>query len=242
MTKKKKNINKLIILKRKIIIFFIIFFGFVSLVYATDIIQDYIKTQTVSSTWTNNNHITVSRIKTTYYINVDEDTILTNDQLRWFYYDNIFWYFRLDWSDDLNKNVHISSSSSQVIWSCSKAWKFAWKAYSKYVWFIDFQYNSSHFVYYCEDDNKLYWKAYSKNLGSQVFDWIHIRQVIKTPVQEINDIPDFSNEDNEIKENTIDTTIKNYKDWNIWWWDWYEIEKSDLQTDFPDENTFWIIK
>jgi hypothetical protein len=49
MTKKKNNINKLKILKRKIIIFFIIFFGFVSLVYATDIIQDYIKTQTVNS-------------------------------------------------------------------------------------------------------------------------------------------------------------------------------------------------
>jgi hypothetical protein len=223
------------------IIIWTIIFSY-TIIYASDVIEDYIQTQSANWKWTNNNQITFSRKKTTYYINVNNDTNLTNDQLRWFYYDNIFWYFRLDWSDNLDNNVHISSTNSESIWSCNKAWKFSWKAYSKYVGFINFNYNNNKFVYYCEDDNKLYWKAYSPLLWTQIFDWIKIRKTKKKVIDSIDDVPDFANDTNEIKENTIDPTIKNYKDYNIWWWDWYKIENAEINEFSPDESTFWIIK
>lgn len=228
---------------KKIIFPILIFISYISFVYWVDVIWDYIKTQQAIWTWTNNNKITFSRIKTTYYINKDNDNNLTWDQLRWFYYDNIYWYFRLDWSDDLDKNVHISSNSPITItWKCNKAWKFSWKAYSKYVWYINFNYDSNYYVYYCEDDWKLYWYAYDDNLGSQPMNEIKIN--INNQNQEIQNIDDINNytQDNRvIKENTIDSTIRNYRDYNIGGWDWYEIENTSSWNVIND-NIFWIVK
>ena len=84
----KKSKNKKFFLKKRFLSNIWIFIWIMTFslvwVYWIDIIWDYIKTQT--STWigTNNNKITFSNKKTTYYINKDDDNILTWDKLRWY--------------------------------------------------------------------------------------------------------------------------------------------------------------
>jgi hypothetical protein len=242
----KKNKNKKFFLSKRFLSKFwisiwIIIFSLIW-VYWIDTIWDYIKTQTSTWTWTNSNKITFSNKKTTYYINKNDDDILTWDKLRWYYYDNIYWYFRLDWSQTESNNVHITSTSSISIDSCNKWWKFSWKAYSKYMWYIDFNHTWSWtFVYYCEDDKKIYWNTNSTNLWKQNLNWIEInireKQIIDDITQKVE-----TQDDNNYIENTgsIQSTDNNWNDNNIGGWDKYEIEKSDIEE--LEWNVFWIIK
>ena len=209
-------------------------------VYAIDTIWDYIKTQTSTWTWTNQNKITFSKHKTTYYINKDDDNILIWDMLRWYYYDNIYWYFRLDWSQNSSDNVHITNETVSN-WACTEWYKFSWKAYSKYMWYINFNYSSSIFVYYCKTDNKIYWDTYSTNLWKQNLDWIKINLREKQIIDNIEQKVEIQDDNQYIEDdNTIDWTNKNWNNNNIWGWDKYEIENSN--TEKLDWNVFWIIK
>ena len=140
-----------------------------------------------SSTWTgssNNAAISFSTWSTpTYYINKWNNSTIIWNYLQWYYYDSVFWYFRLDWSWDKKENV-------RIVWTTSKCWtgvwyKLWWKAKWVYstgtldgsseiesAWYIDFDHNSSTFVYYCEEDKQLYWRWYSRWIWYQDFEWI----------------------------------------------------------------------
>jgi len=239
---KKKKFFSIKIFFLKISLFIIItFFSIIWITYAIDVIWDYIKTQISTWTWTNSNKIIFSNKKTTYYINKDDDNILIWDQLRWYYYDNIYWYFRLDWSQDLARNVYINDWPYNIWW-CNEAYSFTWSAYSKYMWYIDFYYDSNNFVYYCNDDDKkiIYWTGYTELLWKQIFDWIKINIRKK---QIINDITEkvITQDDNNYIENT--GSIQSNYNWNnnnIWGGDKYEIENSTINK--LEWNVFWIIK
>jgi len=85
---KKKKKKKFFLKKSIFYNFFILIvlcFSLLWVTYAIDVIWDYIKTQTSSWIWTNQNQITFSKHKTTYYINKDNDDIFTWDMLRWYY-------------------------------------------------------------------------------------------------------------------------------------------------------------
>lgn len=240
-SKNKKFFSKKRFFSKILIFIWIIIFSLIW-VYWINIIWDYIKTQTSTWTGTNNNKITFSHKKTTYYINKDDDNILTWDKLRWYYYDNIYWYFRLDWSQTESDNVHVSSWPTTIL-GCTEWYKFSWKAYSKYVWYIDFNYNSTVFVYYCNDINnkKIYWDTYSTNLWKQNLDWIEIRIKEKIIIDKIEEYIDISNDTDLIEnENSIDWSNNNWNNNNIWGWDKYEIENSNIEE--TDWNVFWIIK
>ena len=137
-----------------------------------------------SSTNQGSNHSTISFstgwiTKFTYYVNDWNNSTIIWNYLKWYYYDSVFWYFRLDWSTDKTKNV-------RIVWTTSKCWSWVWyklwgKAKGVYsiwgtdywsAWYIDFDYNSSTFVYYCESDKKLHWKWYSRWIWYQDFEWI----------------------------------------------------------------------
>lgn len=243
--KKKKFFSQKNIISSISIFFWAILIWIFSLVsvYAIDIIGDYIKTQNSTWTWTNNNKITFSKHRTTYYINKDDDNNFIWDELRWYYYDNIYWFFRLDWSTDISKNVHIDSWPSHI-WTCTEAYKFNWKAYSKYMWYIDFNYNSTYFVYFCKDDYKIYWNTYSDNLWKQNLDWIKIEIKQKQVINKIEDKQNIQDDNNYIENNnSIDSTDKNWNNNSIWGWDKYEIENSTIKdSNDLDESVFWIIK
>jgi len=240
----KKNKKKRVFLKKsffsKITIFvFFSFFTVIWVTFAMDVIWDYIKTQTWIGIWTNSNKITFSNKKTTYYINKNDDENFVWDQLRWYYYDDTYWYFRLDWDKDLSKNVYINSWPNNINW-CNNAYSFTWSAYSKYVWYMDFHYDNEKFVYYCDDDKTIYWTWYTENLWEQIFDGIKInmrkKQVIDSIEQKI-----ISEDDNKyIEDNNSIKWDNNWNNNNIWGWDKFDIENSDI--DELDWNVFWIIK
>ena len=240
-----KNKNKKFFLIK--IIFFILFIWFLTgTIYWFDIIWDYIKKQFSVGTWTNSNQISFSNKKTTYYINEWNDNILENNHFVWYYYDNIYWFFRLDWSSNSSNNVHISNEVVTNIGSCNNGLKLKWKAYSTFVWYIDFNHNSSIYVYYCKDDDTLYWKSYSNTLWTQIFNWIKIKKIeINNEINDIIDNKAIVNDNVIIKENTYNSNNNNYyNNNNIWWWDRFELEKNIKENiEFKNnENTFWIIK
>jgi hypothetical protein len=241
----KKSKNKKFFLT-KIILFILLSSFFTGVVYWIDVIWDYIKKQSALWKGTNNNQVTFSQQKTTYYINKWDDNILEWNNFVWYYYDHIYWFFRLDWSANNNENIHISSDTvnSTIDW-CTEWLKLKWKAYSKNVWFIDFNYSTSNYVYYCKDNDTLYWKSYSNTLWSQTFNWIEIEKIVNN--NEINSILDnkwISNDTNRIVEDTNNYSNQNWENLNIWWWDKYTLEEEIKNSNSIKDNvnSFWIIK
>lgn len=242
--KKKFFIGKIILLT-----FIITFWTWIT--YWIDSIWDYIKTQIATWSWSNSNTTTISRwAKTTYYINKDNNNNYLGDYLRWFYYDNIYWYFRLDWSSDLTESVHFENWPIVINypWNsiCNNWYKLWWKAYSKYVWFINFNFDASTFVYYCKDDNSLHWHTNSISLWRQSFEWIQFRTIKTNEIQKIEDNSTFKNNSNLIKDkDTYDTSNNNFdNNESIWWWDKFEIERTEIiewRWKY-NESIFWIIK
>ena len=243
MKKKKKIYFK----KLKILFFVLGIIWWISLSFAYDKIWEYIKTQS------SNSRITVSKHLTTYYVNKNNDYNAIWDYLKGYYYDSVYWYFRLDWSDDLNNNVHFSSKFSWDSTKCSSGtwYTLSWFAYSKYYWYINFDYWT--WVYYCVNDNKLHWFAYSDHLWYQSFEGIKFNIIdhkeIKTP--DINDKYDinsdtttkkYDSKNRKIKENSLDPTNNNWNNKNIGWWDKYIIDTIKQEKLKPNENSFWIIK
>ena len=227
----------------KIITFSFIMLFWATVAYWTDTIWEYIKTQTATLKGSNNSEVTFSNNLTTYYINKDNNNSSIWDYFKGYYYDNRFWYFRLDWSPTKTNNTRIVSTTSKCAsWDWYKLWGFA---YSKYAWYIDFDYDSNIYVYYCESDEKLHGYWYSKHLWFQAFEWIWFKIVSIDTTPDIEDDGWFTNDWSVIENDTTNWT-NNWSSENIWGWDRYEIENAEIiEWDWAfnkDESIFWIIR
>lgn len=227
---KKQQIKKF--LNRKKIYIFASFFMFSS-VYATFTLF-LITPQTSTQVWSNNSIISFTWVtdKQWYYVNDENNSTIIKNYFKGYYYDNLYWYFKLDWSNDKTKNVKIIWSTDKCnTWYWYKLW---WKAYNEFVWYIDFDYDLNNFVYFCSIDWKLHWKAYSKIIWFQNFEWIDIQIVVEVEslFEKITNYI-FNNDTTEIEQNTYN--INNEQNLNTFWWDL-------IQTETVKESIFYIIK
>lgn len=117
---------------------------------------------------------------TSYYIDKDTDSTIEWDFLSWYYWDNQYWFFQLDWSADITKNV-------RVIWStnrCGTSYGFILWWYAKSIgdptnleqvaWFMNFHYDDDHYVYFCKWDGKIYWEIYNEDFWVKSF-WLWLQ-------------------------------------------------------------------
>lgn len=194
---KKQKINKiksfklLTDKKNKTLVSFLIALSLtVWVVFAATWVELFISKQSSLNRWSNNSLISFSTWSTTtHYINEGNNSTIIWNYLKGYYYDSVFWYFRLDWSSDKKENVRIVWTTSKCTsWFGYKLW---WKAKWVYstawldigadldsAWYIDFDHNSSTFVYYCEVDKSLHWKWYSRWIWYQDFEWIWFEVVV----------------------------------------------------------------
>ena len=203
-----------------------------------DTISHIIPYQLSSSTWSSSSEISFSTWSSTNsdtnYINAWDNSSIIWNYFNWYYYDSVLGFFKLNWSSDKSKNVHISNSTSR----CSSGYwyKFSWYAYSTYYGFINFAYSNSIFVYYCESDKKLHWYAYSEHNWFQNFEdiWFNIVPAVWGTIVNnssslfVNDITEIDNED------SFSWSSSNYDHETIGW-DRINIEDTD-------ESIFYIIK
>ncbi len=168
------------IMKKKQQLFLHIILSFVitcSIVYWADVVSEELSRQEGTLAWASKVIVTNEPLKPTTYINAGNNSTVIWNYLAWYYYDSIFWYFRLDWSNDKSKNVRIIESTERCTTGYGyKLWGKAKSSNSPSgedtAWYIDFDYSDSTFVYYCESDQSLHWKAYSETLWFQDFEWI----------------------------------------------------------------------
>ena len=197
--------------------------------------------QTSTEVWSNNNEIsfTWSSWNQGYYVNEWDDSAIIGNYFEGYYYDSLYWFFRLDWSSNKSENV-------RIIWSTTACatwywYKLGWKAYSENAWYIDFNYNSSTFVYFCASDGKLHGTAYSEYIWFQDFEWIIVWVVsgsVPTNLTEkVENDTVFVNDTSNIDESTTSSPA-----WTEWWtvietfgWDF-------IQFDPKKESVFYIIK
>lgn len=165
-----------------------------------------------------------------YYVNDKDNSAIIWNYFKGYYYDSLFWFFKLDWSSNAGDNVRIIGSTTKCVnWYWYKLWG---KAYSQVSWYIDFGYDNNTFVYYCLSDKKLHWTAYWKYIWYQSFDWIQIDVSVDVPslVEKVkNDL--FRNDTTNIENSTIlsQDEIK-----SLWW--------NLIQIDDTKESIFYIIK
>jgi len=159
---------------------------FLSYVYAADTTSDTFVSQSSSWLWSNNSVISTEFFARpsgsgAYYMNRWNNSSVIWNYFEGFYYDSILGYFELDWSNNLNENVRIISST----WICSGSYgyKLWWYAYSPAYWYMDFDYNDDTFVYYCEEDRFLRWHAYN------VFSWFQNFEGIAFDIWADSDVP-----------------------------------------------------
>ncbi len=154
----------------------------------------------------------------TFYNNKKNNSSIIWNFLSWYYYDSVYWFFKLDWSSDESKNVRIVDSTDKCPWYW---YKLGWYAYSENFWFVDFSYDNNIFVYYCIDNTVsewgyLKWYAYLENIWFQNFDWIKfsIKPEVVNNSALINDENNFVNDNTEITnpEFENDSDVIN---WNI---------------------------
>ncbi len=153
----------------------------------------------------------------TYYINNEDNSSIIWNYFKWYYYDSIYWFFKLDWNSiDKYQNVRIVNSTDK----CSWYWyKLGWYAYSENFWFVDFSYDDDNFVYYCVGDKKLYWYAYLESIWFQNFEWIWF-EIIPEIINQAETIESntFVNDNTEITDWSNKNENKNNNDiiqWNI---------------------------
>jgi hypothetical protein len=147
----------------------------------------------------------------TQYVNKENNSSIIGNYLKWYYYDSVYWFFKLDWSNDESKNVRIINSTDK----CNGYWyKLWWYAYSENFWFIDFSYDNNTFVYYCVWEWswwnwKLHWFAYMPNIWFQNFEWIEfdIKPEVTTKAAEIQD-DSFVNDTTEITKPEFENDIE----------------------------------
>lgn len=221
-------------------IFCVMFFSS-GVVFAIDSISEYFTDQTATQPWSNESLISMLvwwSIDDPAYINAGNNSTIIWNYFSWYYYDSVYGFFRLNWSNNLWDNVRIVSWTN----ACTDdyGYKIGWYAYSDSAGLIDFDYNDNIYVYYCLSDKKMHGYAYSETLGFQSFEWIWF-EIITSPGSEdigpsgsdlfVNDqtqITDVSSPENS--NNNNDNAAP-----NIIWSDRFEF----LDT---DESIFYIIK
>lgn len=190
-----------------------------------------IGSQNASDVWSNNSLISFTWVvsKEWYYVNNKTNSAVINNYFKWYYYDSLYWYFKLDWSANGHENVRVIEST----WKCTTwyGYKLWWKAFNEAWWYIDFNYSDSVFVYYCLDTGQLHWRAFSDYIWFQNFDWISL-----TLVEDITDLTD------DVNKNTVfdnDRTDINNEWTSVWdfsiWWD-------NSRIDSRWESIFYIVK
>lgn len=169
------------------------------------------------------------------YMNEWDNVDITGNYFRWYYYDPIYWFFKLDWSTNKNENVHIKWWSNK----CSSWYWYSLRgsAQSETVGKIYFDYNNEYQVYYCLSDNKLHWKAYSPVIWKQDFEWVEFD--IFTPITQNSTVTQksdlFLNDSTVIfyiksKENLTPIQEENVDEWTLKaFYEW-------------SENIFYIFK
>lgn len=134
----------------------------------------------------------------TQYANVNGNSSIIGNEIRWEYFDTKYGSFKLDWSSNPRENVRFIGSTSKC--SSGYGYKIWGKAYSQNAWYITFNKSESEFVYYCENDNSLHGKAYSPYIGYQDFEGLQFSLVsgIQTYTDTKSDI--FVNDTTDITE------------------------------------------
>ena len=218
--KKQKNYYK----KLWTILFFFFFIAWLSIItYANWSIEKEIK-DIADQTWANGSKVEFTPNWTswtsyaTIYVNFWDNSSIIWNYFKWYYYDSVYWFFKLNWSNDESKNVRIVNSTTKCSdWYWYKLWWYAW---SENFWFINFSYNKDYFVYYCLKDKKLHWYAYMKDVWFQNFEWIDF-EIKPTPSSQaiqvdddnfINDTTEITNPKYEIEDQVINWNIQYMND------------------------------
>ena len=174
--------------------------------------------------------LTVSIVGSWFYVNSWDNSSIIWNYFKWYYYDSLYWYFKLDRSNNTYDNVRVIGSTT--LCSSGYWYKLWWKAYSEVSGYINFNHSLSRFVYYCLDDEKLHWYAYWKYIWYQNFEWIWLSFV--------NDIADLFQNNNSNKFDN-DTSIINVsrefieEELDLLWWEINQVDPSR-------ESIFYIIK
>lgn len=242
---KKQKIKKLLKLYKKIIItlVFLLWFG-VWTIFGVLFTEYEITAQTATWTWSYNSKVIIEDESTgswAYYVNQRNNSTIIWNSFSGYYYDSVYWYFKLDWSEDINDNVRIVDSTNKC--STWYWYKLDWFALWWWAWFIDFWHNSNTFVYYCLDDNKMYGTAYWKHIWYQDFEWISLEILVdvETLVEHVTEDTIFINDNSKIDDIILPTwKISNLPKTsnasnNQLWWDVFNIDDTK-------ESIFYIIK
>lgn len=220
-------------------VFCALFFSY-GFVFAIDVISENILAQSATDTGSNNSQVSILSwwIDQTNYINAWDNSAIIGNYFSGYYYDTVYGFFRLDWSNNLSNNVRIVSWTD----ACAQGYgyKIGWYAYSESAGLIDFDYNNDIYVYYCLSDKKMHGYSYSNILGFQSFEGIGF-DVLTSPISETqaptsND--SFINDQTQITElsSPLDpNNASNNSPPTIIWSDIFEF----LDT---DESIFYIIK
>ncbi|MDD2870498.1 MAG: hypothetical protein PHS49_00780 [Candidatus Gracilibacteria bacterium] len=166
-----------------------------------------------------------------YYVNNKDNSSIIGNYFKGYYYDDVYGYFKLDWSTDSIENVKIVGSTTAC--STGYGYKLGGKAYSEMSGYIDFNYNSNTFVYYCLDDGKLHGKAYGKYIGYQDFEGIDINIVVDVVslVEKVSNTSLFQNDTTNVDSiNNLTPEERQALGGNI------------IQFDDKKESIFYIIK
>ena len=228
--------NKILqIFKIKTHVFLLLcFFVWVASAVWNDWISQYIPVQTSADPGSSSSLVSFTWSNSAAYINKWNNSTIIWNYFRGYYYDSMFGFFELDWSNNQDQNVRIVSATSQC--PSSYGYKLWWYAYSPDFWFIDFDYNSNIFVYYCEWDKRLHGYGYNKTLWFQSFEWIwfEITPNVWTIVQNTSTWV-FTNDTTAIETIQTYTWSTSNFDYNSIWWDINEF-------DTTKESIFYIIK
>lgn len=219
---KKFFMRNIFVILSSFFIFWAVFWSFTSYL---------ITSQYSTSVWSNNSIIsfTWTATKEWYYINNEDNSAIIGNYFEWYYFDSLFWFFKLDWSANQYENVRITDSTDAcTTWYWYKLW---WKAFSEQAWYIDFDYNSSTFVYYCLDDGKLHGTAFSDYIWFQDFEWIWV-----SIVNSITDLTQNVSDSLFMNDTTTVNISSSSLDWieTLWW--------NITQTDVYKESIFYIVK
>ena len=240
----KKQKRKFFFTFYKKVIFILIFVLWFSLWIAFAVVvfkETIIVNQTASWTWSYNSKISFRTEAITptwtwaYYINQWNNSSIIWNSFSGYYYDSIYWYFKLDWSSDIEDNVRITESTNKC--TTGYWYKLDWKAKWWWAGFIDFWYDDNTFVYYCMDDNKMYGRSYGEYIWYQDFEWITLEILpdVESLVEYVTEKDIFINDKSTI-DNITSPTWKTSNAWNNeLWWDKFDIDDTK-------ESIFYIIK
>lgn len=224
--KRKKEINN---------IYFIIplfFFLWVLAVFASDIFYD-IPYGLATNPWSNNSIIRFSHGEDTRYVNKWADSSVVGNYFSEYYYDSVLWFFRLDWSTNMQDNVRIIGPTTKCnSWYGYKLWGFA---KSDYYGFMDFDYNNDIFVYYCNFDKSLHWYAYTKHNWFQAFDGVGFEILPIKSFINISWTGIFVNDTTKVGIEYIYTWSNSEALYNSLWWDIFNFDDTK-------DSIFYIIK